>query len=455
MATFTKRRGRHVVDYRDATGRRRVLAFATRAEVEDYADREGIFSRRRGRLRPILDPKITVAAYARRWLERQEQRLRPRAYEAHAMAVALYIAPRLGHWRVTELRRMDVIDFLTDCLREGASGRPLKPGSVRLIKSALCAMLNAAFEEQLVASNVAARLGRRFRFHPTRQERQASVEERVLQADERRRLFARTLETAELWYPLFLTYDRAGLRLGEAIALRIDDVRFATGKLHVTGGVNERSGERERPKTTSRLVDLSPELARVLSAHITKLKRHALRTGRPLGEWLFPSRTGGLLGARNVRRALARVATRAGLGHVTPHDLRHTFGSSLIAAGESMVYVQKQMGHASIQITVDTYGSALPITARHGVALLDGYHEAAGPEAPAAAAAAPEMVTSGNISGVGTSVAVAQRAEKLDEPSRDRTGDPLLKSQVSSARSRDHRALTAWNRARSRDGDIG
>jgi integrase len=193
----------------------------------------------------------------------------------------------------------------------------------------------------------------------------------VLELDERCRLLATTRDTAKPWYPLFLTYDRAGLRLGEAIALRIEDVRFATGKLHVTGSVNERSGEREPPKTTSRLVDLSPDLVAVLAAHITKLRRHAMRTGRPLGDWLFPSQTGGLLEARNVRRALARVALRAGLGYMTPHDLRHTFGSTLVAAGESMVYVQQQMGHASIQITIDTYGSALPVTPRHGVALLD------------------------------------------------------------------------------------
>ncbi|HET7293705.1 MAG TPA: tyrosine-type recombinase/integrase, partial [Vicinamibacteria bacterium] len=44
----------------------------------------------------------------------------------------------------------------------------------------------------------------------------------------------------------------------------------------------------------------------------------------------------------------------------TPHSLRHSFGSQLIAAGVSPVYVQQQMGHASISMTVDVYGSWLP-----------------------------------------------------------------------------------------------
>jgi integrase len=373
MATFTKRRGRHVVDYRDATGRRRVLAFATRAEAEDYADREGIFSRRRGRLRPTVDPRITIAEYAARWLARQQRRLRPRAYEAHAVAVRNYVTPRLGTFRITDLRRTDVADFLDGCLRAGISGRPLKPGAVRFAASTLSAMLNAAIDDELVTTNVAARHGRRFRFQPTRQERQARAEERVLDAEERARFFdtLRATPRDRCWYPLFLTYDRAGLRLGEALAVRLEDVRLSTRKLHVTAGVNERTGEAEPPKTTTRIVDLSPELAATLAEHMTKLKRYALRKGRPLAPWLFPSQAGGLVEARNVRRAMRRVATRAGLGRVTPHDFRHTFGSTLVAAGEPLAYVQKQMGHASIQITVDTYGSALPVVPHHGVAALD------------------------------------------------------------------------------------
>jgi integrase len=57
--------------------------------------------------------------------------------------------------------------------------------------------------------------------------------------------------------------------------------------------------------------------------------------------------------ARNVERAIARLARQAGLPRpVSPHDLRHTYGTLLIEAGVSPVYVQRQLGHASIQLTV-------------------------------------------------------------------------------------------------------
>ena len=54
------------------------------------------------------------------------------------------------------------------------------------------------------------------------------------------------------------------------------------------------------------------------------------------------------------------VLLKAGLRKIRLHDLRHTFGSLLIQSGASIVYVKEQMGHSSIQITVDTYGHLIP-----------------------------------------------------------------------------------------------
>jgi len=58
---------------------------------------------------------------------------------------------------------------------------------------------------------------------------------------------------------------------------------------------------------------------------------------------------------------MARVLAAAKLpAWHTPHSLRHSFGSLLVASGASLAYVQQQMGHASITMTVDVYGSWLP-----------------------------------------------------------------------------------------------
>ncbi len=59
-------------------------------------------------------------------------------------------------------------------------------------------------------------------------------------------------------------------------------------------------------------------------------------------------------------RVFKPLLARAGLRRIRFHDLRHTFGSLLIQAGASLAYVRDQMGHSSIQVTVDIYGHLIP-----------------------------------------------------------------------------------------------
>jgi len=61
-----------------------------------------------------------------------------------------------------------------------------------------------------------------------------------------------------------------------------------------------------------------------------------------------------------VKRYFLAVIEHSGLRRFRFHDLRHTFGSLLIQGGASLAYVREQMGHSSIQVTVDTYGHLIP-----------------------------------------------------------------------------------------------
>jgi len=89
-----------------------------------------------------------------------------------------------------------------------------------------------------------------------------------------------------------------------------------------------------------------------------------------------------------VQRRFKRVVNAAKLPpHFTPHCLRHTYASLLLQFGESPVYVQRQLGHASIKLTVDTYGKWLPMGNKAAVDRLD---DRSGSKAVAAAGGATE-----------------------------------------------------------------
>ena len=112
-----------------------------------------------------------------------------------------------------------------------------------------------------------------------------------------------------------------------------------------------------------RRVDMSRELRRVLLEVRDNRLIKAFADGKPdiSDELVFPSEVGTPIEMNNFsQRVFKPLLASAGLRRIRFHDLRHTFGSLLIQAGASLAYVRDQMGHSSIQVTVDIYGHLIP-----------------------------------------------------------------------------------------------
>ena len=146
--------------------------------------------------------------------------------------------------------------------------------------------------------------------------------------------------------PLFLTLARTGLRLGEALGLRWDDVHFAEREIRVQRTI--ASGGREgTPKAGhGRTVDMSPQLAtpllRLRMGRAERMKRHKWKALPP---WLFCTRSGRPLEPHNVRRVFRACLKAAELsGHFSPHCLRHTYASLLLQEGSYISMCKSNSG---------------------------------------------------------------------------------------------------------------
>jgi integrase len=118
---------------------------------------------------------------------------------------------------------------------------------------------------------------------------------------------------------------------------------------------------------------MSLRLAEELKRHRVHQSREALAHGWGQVPWVFTDTEGHPLRKENfARRVLDPICKKAGLRRIRFHDLRHTFASRLLQNGESPVYVKEQLGHASIQLTVDTYGHLIPGANKAAVDRLDG-----------------------------------------------------------------------------------
>jgi integrase len=240
-------------------------------------------------------------------------------------------------------------------------------GSLHGIQRTLSAVLSQAVEDGILPANPAFRIGRHLRkgdeprreIHPlTREESQ---------------MFLSTIE--QHWpehHAFFLCALRTGMRLGELLAVQWGDIDFANRFIEVQR--NLVSGKLTTTKNTNRRrVDMSAFLTETFERRLVAAKAAALKAGKsePL-PWVFSNREDEPLDGDNLRaRVFQPALTKAKLRHVRIHDLRHTFASLLIQQGESLAYVRDQLGHSSIQVTVDIYGHLVPGSNRAAVDRLD------------------------------------------------------------------------------------
>jgi len=367
MACIRRRRGKWVLDYRDATGRRCWETYDTRGAAEEELERA--LGQKRRPKRSSADANITLSAYWRRWVQEIQPSLKTTTIESYEWA-AKHALPILGHLKVRAISRPHVKQLLVEKMRS------LARDSVRTLHAALHACLAEAVEDEIIAENPAT-LGRSlksrskaFRLTLTTAERQERV--KAMTADQLRAFeqaaptaASPRSEAATAAWPMFYIMARTGLRLGEAAGLQWDDPDFNGRQIRVARAVSKDGKRIETPKSgRSRLVDMSASVRDLLLRLDAARKAEALRQGVPvetLTAWVFHTRGGRPLDHSNVERAFKRVLKAAGLPlHLSPHSLRHTYASLLLQQGESPAYVQEQLGHTSINMTVDTYGKWLP-----------------------------------------------------------------------------------------------
>lgn len=362
MACVRRWRGGWCVDFRDGSGKRIIQ----RAESKQEAQ-EKLAEIMRGLKVGSYDPtlaKTPLEEYAPKWLQIKQAEVKPSTLTSYEYALRVHILPDLGKHQLGKLTREVIKAFLG---RKNESG--LSRDTVRVLHATLRALLEEAVESGIVPVNVARRAGK---FVKGKADRGEKIQ--FFSRDELA-LFLETAKTEALaYYPLFLCLARTGLRIGEAIGLQCGDLDFAGFGIEVRRNiVKGRVGSPKNGRT--RRVDMSQQLAQILRGEIANRKAQLLRLGKSADElgnlWLFQNEAGGPLDDSKVRKVLARLLVKAGLPRRILHSLRHSFASLLIQNGESLAYVRDQLGHSSIQITVDTYGHLVPGGNRRAVNLLD------------------------------------------------------------------------------------
>jgi integrase len=304
----------------------------------------------------------TFKDYATTWLEHIKQVRKHTTHADYKKRLDQWILPHLGTFDLREITREKVRGLVTMQLDQGLSSKTVQ-NNIRCLSS----LLSQALEDGLISVNVALKPGK---FLP-------KVSNRRSINPYTRQEVAKLLETARektpRYYAFLLCTVRTGMRLGELLALQWEDLDLH-GRL-ITVQRNYTHGKLSTPKSgESRRVDMSLELCQTLRDLRTERQLEATANGwEKVPVWVFCNENGELLDPDNLRhRVFYYLLDKAKLRKIRFHDLRHTFASLLLQQGESPVYVKEQMGHSSIQVTVDIYGHLIPGGNKAAVDRLDG-----------------------------------------------------------------------------------
>jgi integrase len=283
----------------------------------------------------------TFREAAERWLERKRPRIEPATYRDYEIHLRLRLIPTFGKLKLRQISRGKLESYLAALDHEGSLSRKTINDSLIPLRQ----ILAAAVRDGVLAVNPARNDDRD---HPLE-----LPYERPTMRSLKREEALRYLDSCSDWYrPLAEVLVGAGLRIGEAIALEWRDVDWDGSALEVSRaakGNTVGTTKGDRPRS----VLVAPYLLERLRRH-----RSTQASSQRLSRLVFLSPQGCMLNRDNVRRRGHEPAVRdAGLsGTVRLHDLRHTAATLWLAAGESIYFVQQQLGHADIQTTIDLYG---------------------------------------------------------------------------------------------------
>jgi integrase len=344
----------------DASTHRKIRkTFRTQAAAKGWRS-DAHVALRRGELR--AQTKTTVREAAAAWIDgaragtirnRSGDIYKPSVIRGYDSSLRRFILPAFGPFKLADLRRVDLQDLADRLLAEGRD-----PSTIRNTLMPLRAIFRRAVVRGEITINPTVGL----ELPAVRGKR-----DRVLDPAEAAQLLE-ALPEAER--PLWATALYAGLRRGELMALRWDDVDLARNLIHIVRSWDMHEGVIE-PK--SRAGTRTVPLVGVLRE---QLIGHRLRTGRSEG-LVFGRTTTQPFQPVTVGDRAKAAWTAAGLNAITLHEARHTFASLMIAAGVNAKALSSYLGHASVTITYDRYGHLMPGNEAEASQKLAAYLEAA------------------------------------------------------------------------------
>ena len=366
--SFQKRTGKRGTswygkyDYMDPVSGKRIhrrVSAPTRKECESRL-RAAIAAAESGKA--LVTSKMTLRGFTEQWLETIEHSVRPATLRRYADTVRNHVLPSLGSAQLAKIGPPHLQQLYKDKLESG-----LSPTTVNFLHVTLHDALKQTVRWGLIERNPTELVDPPPRTQPEFETWSAEQTRAVLAAGDETGL-------AALWRLALLT----GMRRGEVLGLKWEDIDFATGTLSVRRTLTRGKGgtwELGQPKTKSgrRSIALPASCVDALKHHRARQAEERLRLGAIWEDqgFIFTGHTGHPLHVNTLMYQFKKLIEAADVPSIRFHDLRHTCATLLLSQGVHPKIVQERLGHANISMTLDRYSHVTPDMQRQAADTLD------------------------------------------------------------------------------------
>lgn len=284
----------------------------------------------------------------------------------------IHILPTFGTIKITKITTWQCQEFITD---KGQTFRNIKQ-----LKSYISQVFDFAVKMQLVAQNPMKNV--------TLPKREKQQSENFFSVTELHQ-FLEIIKEEESYkdYALFRLLAYSGLRKGELYSLRWSDIDFERQLLSVSKNIGRIKGKAVEKSTKNRFsvrqIKLDTETMAILTKwqKLSQLEQGKLAVASLLLDsyiFTFVNRHGEVepLYQDYINNILRRVIRKHGLKEITPHGFRHTHATLMIEIGVDPVNAAKRLGHASSQMTLDTYSHTTAVGEEKAITKFADYLEA-------------------------------------------------------------------------------
>ena len=302
----------------------------------------------------IINSEITVSDWYDEYLSKYKKNIVKKTSYMNYMQWGInYIKPMLGHYKLAELTPHIVQNFINQLIE-----KELSTGTIHLIFTLLKSSLRNAVNNDMINKNPAAYI---------KTPEIITKVSNVLEPEQQIR-FLEVAKNAK-YGDIFILMLCTGMRIGETIALKWDDINFTNEELYVKRTINlvkdlENPNAKWRkeygtPKTKSseRTIPLQSTAIRLLKEVKSKQEENIKNLGNAYENenLVFPNDLGKLLTQSHMNQRFAAICKKADISGLHPHCFRHTFATRGFENGVEILVMKELLGHKNLQETADLY----------------------------------------------------------------------------------------------------